>query len=149
MLKFTHQVFDGGIIAITAIMGEQIYVVFGSKQAMVIDTGMGIGSLKRYLDELLDLPYFVVNTHGHPDHGGGNGEFAEVYLHPLDHELYAAMVSVEFRKFDLRRILEKSTPEFDEAMVSFMDTLLPLADGMTFDLGDRSIPGSISLIAKV
>lgn len=139
MLKFTHQAVDGGIFAITAVMGEQIYVVLGSKRAMVIDTGMGIGSLKSYLDQLLDFPYFVVNTHGHPDHGGGNGEFAEVYLHPADHDLYADMVSVEFRRFDLKRILKKSTPEYDEAMVPFMDRLLPLADGMTFDLGDRII----------
>lgn len=153
MLKFTHQTFDGGIIAITAVMGEQIYVVVGSKKAMVIDTGMGIGSLKSYLDQLLDLPYFVVNTHGHPDHGGGNDEFAEVYLHPSDHELYTTMVTVEFRRFDLKRILKKSTPEYDEAMVPFMDALLPLADGMTFDLGDRIIttihlpghtPGSVA-----
>ncbi|HBZ40493.1 MAG TPA: hypothetical protein DEO50_01120 [Erysipelotrichaceae bacterium] len=139
MLKFTHQSFDGGIIAITAVMGEQIYVVVGSKRAMVIDTGMGIGSLKTYLDQLLDLPYFVVNTHGHPDHGGGNGEFDEVYLHPEDFELYASMVSVEFRRFDLERILKVSAPVYDEAMIPFMDALLPLADGMSFDLGDRII----------
>ena len=77
-----------GIYNITAPpMRFQQYLVLGEEKALLIDSGFGLGSLKKVVDGLTDLPVVLVNTHGHPDHGGGNGEFGSPYLHPDDNEL--------------------------------------------------------------
>src|SRR5699024_1665588 len=47
------------------------YIVKGSDRAVLIDTGFGYGDLKSVVDELIDLPYDVICSHGHPDHAGG------------------------------------------------------------------------------
>ncbi|MCR5826184.1 MAG: MBL fold metallo-hydrolase [Oscillospiraceae bacterium] len=56
------------------------YLVTGSERALLIDTGFGISDLAAYVRTLTDLPLTVVNTHIHPDHSGGNGQFDEVWV---------------------------------------------------------------------
>ena len=41
------------------------YLLLGEDKALVIDTGMGKGNLREYLETITDLPMMVVNTHGH------------------------------------------------------------------------------------
>ncbi len=41
------------------------YLVCGSKQAVLIDTGLGIANIKNIVDSLTDLPVTVVTTHVH------------------------------------------------------------------------------------
>lgn len=36
------------------------------------------------MEQHLKTPYTVVNTHGHPDHTGGNHQYDTVYVHPAD-----------------------------------------------------------------
>ncbi len=64
------------------------YLVLGEDNAVLIDTGNGIGDIRALVDELTDLPTFVVNTHAHLDHTGGNSQFEEIYLydHPWARE---------------------------------------------------------------
>ncbi len=54
------------------------YLLMGTERALLIDTGMGIGNIKKEVDKLTDLPVIVVNTHGHFDHMGDNHRFNEV-----------------------------------------------------------------------
>ena len=61
-----------------------IWHVRGRDRDLVIDTGMGVGSLVDELGELLDKPVAAVATHGHDDHIGGHHEFADVLAHPLE-----------------------------------------------------------------
>lgn len=70
-IHFTQKEYGNGITAITAPMQEQIYLVQGSKKALLIDNGMGIGSLKTYVESFCNLPLLMLNTHGHPDHAAG------------------------------------------------------------------------------
>lgn len=56
------------------------YLVLGDKKAALIDTGNGIGDIKKLVDGLTDLPVMVVNTHTHGDHIGGNHLFNEVLV---------------------------------------------------------------------
>lgn len=67
-------------------MGDPwMYLINGPQKAMLIDTGFGIGNLKGLCDELTGgKELVVVNTHAHPDHAGGNSQFAKVYCHELD-----------------------------------------------------------------
>ena len=59
---------------------EYMYLLEGNDQALLIDTGYGAGNLKTFVEGLTDKPVLVVNTHFHPDHSAGNGEFEEVMV---------------------------------------------------------------------
>ena len=67
--------------------GVSMFLVQGETKALLIDTGMGIGDLKSYIEQNTDTPYEVVLTHGHCDHAGGASQFDEVYLNPDDFAL--------------------------------------------------------------
>ena len=54
------------------------YLVLGEEKAALIDTGNGIGDIKKLVEGLTDLPVVVVNTHTHGDHIGGNHKFSQV-----------------------------------------------------------------------
>lgn len=55
------------------------YLIVGSKQALLFDTGMGIGDLKQTTSQLTRLPVVVLNSHTHNDHVGDNWQFDKVY----------------------------------------------------------------------
>lgn len=59
---------------------EYMYLLEGQTRALLIDTGWGAGNLRAFVTGLTDLPVVVANTHYHPDHAGGNGEFEEVLM---------------------------------------------------------------------
>jgi len=51
----------------------------GSRRALLFDTGMGIGDVKKVTGQLTKLPVAVLNSHTHDDHVGGNWQFETVY----------------------------------------------------------------------
>jgi glyoxylase-like metal-dependent hydrolase (beta-lactamase superfamily II) len=55
------------------------YLIIGSKQAILFDTGMGIGDLRKVTAELTPLPIAVLNSHTHNDHVGDNWQFQTIY----------------------------------------------------------------------
>ena len=55
------------------------FLILGEKRAVLFDTGMGIGDLKRVVLSLTPLPVVVLNSHTHNDHVGDNWEFDEIY----------------------------------------------------------------------
>lgn len=59
---------------------EYMYLLEGEDVALLIDTGYGAGNLRAYVERLTDKPLLVANSHYHPDHAGGNGEFEAVYM---------------------------------------------------------------------
>ena len=69
-------------------------------KALLVDTGMGVGDLAALVRSLTPLPVIVVNTHGHPDHAGGNGGFDEFFLHPADEPIMKKMCTEEYRQND-------------------------------------------------
>ena len=81
--SFTHWQYDDQTWFITFMSGSQyIYLIEGDNAALLIDTGYGFGQLRNYVEKLTDKPLLVVNSHGHLDHVGGNGEFPEIYMLP-------------------------------------------------------------------
>ena len=123
---------------------DNMYLVIGTKTAMLIDNGTGMANIRDYVKTLTKLPVIVVITHGHPDHAGSNYQFKEVYIHPDD--MVAATVYNN---------LPKKGPGAGSMMTGgakvpdnevFNDTLnhqptkmIPLKDGQIFDLGGRKI----------
>ncbi len=61
-----------------------MYLVAGTSQAMLIDTGYPDDITPEYVRTLTKLPLLVINTHAHPDHSGCNEKFGKVYVHPAD-----------------------------------------------------------------
>ena len=57
------------------------YLIEGDEKALLLDTGVGMGYLKKVVWQLTHKPLIVVNSHFHYDHAGGNLGFDEVYVH--------------------------------------------------------------------
>ena len=55
------------------------YLIVGHKQAVLFDTGMGIGNIRRVTSRLTSRPVVVLNSHTHNDHVGSNWQFPFVY----------------------------------------------------------------------
>jgi Metallo-beta-lactamase superfamily len=55
------------------------YLIVGDKQALLFDTGMGIGDLRKVTAVLTRLPIVVLNSHTHNDHVGDNWQFETIY----------------------------------------------------------------------
>jgi len=61
------------------------YLIIGDREAVILDTGLGIGNIKLVTDELTDKRVSVVNSHSHLDHVGGDYLYEDVaiYDHPI------------------------------------------------------------------
>ena len=59
---------------------QSLFLLEGEEKALLIDTGYAIGNLRAYVEKITDKPVVVVNSHFHPDHSGGNGEWEEVLV---------------------------------------------------------------------
>ncbi|HEX4487315.1 MAG TPA: MBL fold metallo-hydrolase [Terriglobales bacterium] len=71
------------------------YLIPGKKQAVLFDTGMGIGDLHSLVKKLTNLPVIVLNSHTHDDHVGDNWQFETVYGMDTDFTRKNAMGSRE------------------------------------------------------
>ncbi len=60
------------------------YLLIGKDDAILIDTGLGIGNIRKEVDNLTDLPVTVITTHVHWDHIGGHGLFQNICVHKDD-----------------------------------------------------------------
>lgn len=59
--------------------GVYCTLVKGKTKAILVDTGYGHRNLRSFVEEHVSTPYLVINSHGHPDHIGGNHWFDTVY----------------------------------------------------------------------
>ncbi len=64
-----------------------LWLIKGRDADLLVDTGLGVSSLKCYLADLLDKPLKVIASHVHFDHSGGCHEFEEVYIHENEHHV--------------------------------------------------------------
>ncbi len=143
--------------------GDNLYLVEGTKQALLVDTGLGAAKLGDFVKTLTTLPVVVVNTHGHSDHAGGNNFYPTVYAHPAEFDAIRAMNNPEGRRSAAERFasrlpgVEMMSPEEQVRLAATPATLLPLKDGQVFDLGGRTLevieqpghtPGEVVLLDK-
>jgi glyoxylase-like metal-dependent hydrolase (beta-lactamase superfamily II) len=71
---------------VVPLMRCNIWHVRGRDGDLMIDTGMGIASLREAAKQLLDKPVTAVATHTHTDHVGGHHEFERTLVHELEAE---------------------------------------------------------------
>ncbi len=60
------------------------YLLCGTDQAVLIDTGLGVGNIKDIVQELTRLPVQVITTHAHWDHIGGHHLFDKIAVHEAE-----------------------------------------------------------------
>ena len=134
------------------------YVMVGEERALLVDTGLGIGDIRRTVESLTRLPLVVVNTHAHYDHIGGNHLFGAVAAHRAEKpQIERGVPREELTSVaDPSAFLAPAPPGFDPT--TFAITGVPvtrlLEEGDAVDLGARTLevlhtpghsPGSISL----
>lgn len=136
---------------------DNMYLVEGKDSAMLIDTGLGTADIASFVKKMTSKPLIVVNTHGHPDHSGGNYQFEKVYVHPADMEAARSFNSPQVREGSSGTMLQGSKPADHELYKGkpFNTVYLPLTEGKIFNLGGRRIqvietpghtPGEICLL---
>ena len=127
---------------LTDIAGTHFYLVRGDREAALLDTGVGCGSLDGFVRSLTNLPVRVFITHGHVDHAMGAGAFEDVWLSPLDREVYGEHSQTETRLGYIRgSVMPDRAPEAAAVTAEMLeapkpfDRFHPLRPGDTFDLG--------------
>jgi len=110
-----------------------MYIIEGSKKAMLIDTGTKCEKLDSVIRLITQKPLLVMITHIHPDHAGNIKYFDKIYFHPGDTVLMRTM------------------------KVAYNGKVNYVNDGEKFDLGGTTIeafftpghtPGSIVLLDR-
>ena len=109
------------------------YIVKGSERAVLIDTGFGYGDLRSVVDELIDLPYDVICSHGHPDHAGGNGQYDTVYLPEGEFELVKHGTKIETRHSTMNNVLRRFNKSFPK------ENFLPQGDVKYISYNEKDV----------
>jgi len=78
---FAVQRLREGVYLVGEPMHVNSYLIVGSRRAVLLDTGMGIGDIRGCVRAITDLPVLVVNSHYHFDHVGGNHLFDDIAIH--------------------------------------------------------------------
>lgn len=86
---FEHRTVDDGVVLITEpnvdpFLRANLFLVRGRDRDLLVDSGLGLASLREGVAELFERPVVAVATHRHFDHTGGLHEFDEVVVHRDD-----------------------------------------------------------------
>ncbi len=119
------------------------YLLCGNKQAVLIDTGLGVSNIKNLIEQLTDLPIAVFTTHVHWDHVGGHHLFETIAVHkeeqnwiedsfPLPLQVVKNNLTSKPCDFPIDFTIDKYTIHQSKVQ-------LVLNDGDTIDLGNRMI----------
>jgi glyoxylase-like metal-dependent hydrolase (beta-lactamase superfamily II) len=137
------------------------YLMVGTKQALLFDTGMGIANIKALVARLTSHPIVVLNSHTHDDHVGGNWQFPFIYGMDTAYTRASATGSREDAQAEIAmdQICGTLPKNFDPAKYSTKPWKISLFvhNGFKVNLGGRTIeiiaapghtPDSISLIDR-
>lgn len=105
---------------VVPLMRCNIWHLRGRERDLIVDTGMGVGSLTAEIQDLLDKPVTAVATHGHGDHMGSHHEFADCCAHRLEAHL---LETPELQSLDA------ATFWGPEALASLEKAGYPMGDG--------------------
>ncbi len=164
---FEHRTLDDGISHIwephvIRFMRCNIWLVRGRERDLLIDTGMGMASLKDAIADMLDKPVVAFATHSHFDHIGSHHEFDERLAHADEADILAAPTreNTLIEKYvddDAITALPRAGYRVADYEIEPAPATRLVADGDIVDLGDRVFevihlpghsPGSIGLWEK-
>ena len=140
-----------------------VWHVRGRDRDMLVDSGMGVVSLREQVALLNEKPLIAVASHTHFDHIGAHHEFPDRAIHPAEADILARPDRDNTRadyytRQDIFTALPPGrwNPERYEVLAAPAQTLLD--EGSIVDLGDRSFevfhlpghsPGSIALYERM
>jgi len=118
------------------------WLVCGTSSHVMVDSGLGIGSLTAELAGagLLDRPVLAVATHSHFDHFGGLGEFADRAAHPDDGHLIET--AADYVTLAARTYPADLVAEFGAAGLPVPDLLVDAVPVAGFDIGSFRTPAA-------
>ncbi len=136
-----------------------IWHVEGRDRNMLVDSGMGIVSLREQIPFLTDKPCLAVASHTHFDHIGAHHEFEHRLVHRLEADIIAdptreSTLTDVYVSDDMFTELPPAPYQSAEYAVRKAPATRLLEDGDTIDLGDRQFlvlhtpghsPGGIAL----
>jgi glyoxylase-like metal-dependent hydrolase (beta-lactamase superfamily II) len=139
-----------------------IWHVRGRDRDMLVDSGMGVVSLRRHVPLVTEKPCLAVASHTHFDHIGSHHEFVERLVHADEAALLAfptraATLADPYVTDDIFEALPPEPYVSAEYRVAGAPATRILADGDTVDLGDRRFevihtpghsPGGIALFER-
>lgn len=106
MKKYSVTRIDDETFMITErIGGVHCYLLTGEEEALLIDTGNGVGDLAELVKGLTCAPVTVVNTHGHLDHIGGNFQFDTVALPAGEEDIVRLHTDARYIERSFRKML--------------------------------------------
>lgn len=136
-------------------------IIKGTKKAIVVDCGYGIGNVRKFVEEYISTPYQVIATHGHMDHTAGGFLFDEIYVPVKDIELCKLHNNIDRRKRNIEDALSKGliddSYDQDTYIKQGCGNIIPINDYEVIDLGDMNVEiipmeghtkGSIGLLIK-
>ena len=117
------------------------YLIIGQEKALLFDAVYGLYNLREVVEEITDKPYVVVLGHGHIDHVNAAPQFESVMIHKADINLYYEHSSPIYRENVLKARGRGLPDDYDKDgyLNAKQDNLIPLEDGMSFDLGGINV----------
>lgn len=144
MEYYTSEKITQRITGIRSKSGEIMYLIEGSERAVLIDTCIGLGNLKEFVETIRTntTPLSVLISHGHVDHAMGAPEFEDVYMNVRDIPLYQSQCGIKERRgyaaIGLGEMADTlSEEEFVPACPEF--AFRELNEGMRFALGGVTV----------
>lgn len=139
-----------------------LWLIKGQTQDLLIDTGLGVSSLRQYITSLIDKPLLAIASHIHFDHAGGMHEFDRCAIHAAEAEAlrrgdnYEALCAPEQGWVQPEHFEQLPHANFtvDRYTLHGVEPTQILQEGDILDLGDRALevlhlpghsPGCIAL----
>ena len=119
-----------------------IWHVRGRNRDLLVDSGMGVVSLRAHVPLVTERPCLAVASHTHFDHVGCHHEFTERLVHPaeadiLAHPTAASNLADRFVSDDIFTRLPPDPYQSTEYSVQKAPATRLIEDGDVIDLGDR------------
>lgn len=120
------------------------YLIVGSEDALLFDSGNGMGDIKTIVDQLTDRPVLVLNSHSHFDHIGGNHQFDKILSVSTEFSIANSkgtqneMIAAEASPEALCKGLPEGVTKENHRIRPYAITDR-VAEGDIFDLGSRKL----------
>ena len=121
------------------------YLFIGEENAALIDTGTGIGNIRKEVDKLTNLPIIVITTHCHWDHIGSHKHFDAIGVHAGDQNWLEKGLPIPLEIVKANLVKEpfsvESPPDFslDGYHVFVGKATYIFNDGDEIELGNRKL----------
>jgi glyoxylase-like metal-dependent hydrolase (beta-lactamase superfamily II) len=148
---FTTQRIDEGLYLITEphyyyYNRANLWLIKGRDRDLLIDTGLGVASLRQHIAGLIDKELLAIASHVHFDHAGGIAEFEERAIHAAEAQALREGNAYEslsaqpgWLDIDHFELLPHRGFTVEQYTFKAAEPTQILQDGDVLDLGDRAL----------